>query len=98
MQVRALTTFSSKYGFIRKDDIFTIEPNYLHELNKTIPQVEEIGLFPAPKPAKAKPGKVDSTGLPPALSPDDPKAEIPDAGTVPPSSASPPGRRSRKRT
>lgn len=98
MQVRLLVPrCDTKYGPIKRGQIFSCEPYYFAELNKHIRQVEELpDAAPAPR---VLPGKDSATDLATPLSlPVRSRVASPTDGPVKRSSASPRVRRSTRRT
>lgn len=99
MQVRALKTFQSRYGFIRNGEIFTAEDHYARDL-MTRAMVKEL------KPDKSAPLAPDRTQVLPGapLKKDEPtqrpseSASQPEDGQAKPSALSRVARRLRKRT
>lgn len=103
MQVRARKAFKSEYGMVRIGNIFTCEPSLAKEYEK-LGNVEIVPEKFGPDRIQArttaphiKTGKVESTE--PPLSPvDQVTADLREGGQAAQSPASPPGRRSRRRT
>jgi hypothetical protein len=103
MQVRALADFQSKYGRVRRGQIFSAEPFYAEEQIR-LGHIEKID---EKQPAKELPppppqGKAPTLAAPPTeqspTAPQSPTEPIGNDGPVRPSSASLRARRSRKRT
>jgi hypothetical protein len=99
MQLRALTTFKSRYGMIRSGQNFTAEQAYGRDLVNGKKAMEIEVQMPRPgrtqafKAAPANKGKDE-----PAPSPEPNMADPADAGEARPASSSRAGRASRRRT
>ncbi len=84
MQIRALTSFRGRYGFVRKGLVLTVEDSYAHALIRNrLAQV--VALPVAPRRIAFEQAPVT-------------RSDPPDDGGETPSSARPVGRRSRKKT
>ena len=111
IQVKALKSFQSRYGFMRVGNQFWSEEGYVKQLQRVGGMIEVIRDDEAPIAPEVHPernqafprapstkGKVSETDSQPPLSPDPSSAAPKDDGPAPPSPSSRAGRRSRIKT